>query len=232
MSMEILDMESLQQRSLAAVSDDSQLLPRLLAGEQWAYRELVMQHQGAMRSVALAIVGQRHADDVVQDAWLAVVRHLGGFQCRSSLKTWILTITANAAKCRYVQNRREACRGDRPDLMGHLDARRFAESGGWLASPQDWHEDSPEALLCQEQLCRCLDQALSHLPLLQRRVLLLRERQGHSLEAIGGQLGISVSHVRVLLHRARLQVFAALERHQVAACDPCANPGPCPSRPA
>ena len=219
MSMEILDMESLQHLPLTAVSDDLQLLPRLLAGEQRAFRELVRQHQGAMRSVALAIVGQRHVDDVVQDAWLAIVHNLGGFQCRSSLKTWMLTITANAAKGCYVQNRREAGRFVRPAQAGD---QRFAEEGD-RAPPLEWHEDSPEALLCAEQLRGCLEQTLNSLPLLQRRVLLSRERQGHALEAIGGQLGISRSHVRVLLHRARLQLFAALKRHQMGAFDPVAG---------
>lgn len=219
MSMEILDMESLQHLPLTAVSDDLHLLPRLLAGEQRAFCELVRQHQGAMRSVAQAIVGQRHVDDVVQDAWLAIVRNLGGFQCRSSLKTWMLTITANAAKCHYVQNRREASRFVRSAQAGD---QRCAEEGDW-APPLERHEDSPEALLCAEQLRRCLEQTLSSLPLLQRRVLLSRERQGQALEAIGGQLGISRSHVRVLLHRARLQVFAALERHQAGAFDPVAG---------
>ena len=46
---------------------DTDLLDRLLAGEQTAYRELVARYQGAMRAVAYAIVGSRHADEVVQD---------------------------------------------------------------------------------------------------------------------------------------------------------------------
>ncbi|WP_025128234.1 RNA polymerase sigma factor [Pseudomonas sp. PH1b] len=209
-------MESLQFPPLASVSDDSQLLPRLLAGEPQAYRELVRRHQGAMRSVALAIVGHWQVDDVVQDAWLAIVRNLAGFQCRSSLKTWMLAITANAAKCRYVQHRREALGGgERPSLQDDLGARRFAVvDGGWLSAPRDWHEDSPEALLCEEQLRGCMERELASLPLLQRRVLLLRERQGLELEVIARHLEISLSHVRVLLHRARLQVFSAIERHQ------------------
>lgn len=78
--------------------EQGRLLERLLAGEQSAFKELVDTYQGAMRAVAYAIVGSRNADEVVQDAWLAVVRNLAGFQQRSSLKTWLLTITANTAK--------------------------------------------------------------------------------------------------------------------------------------
>jgi len=84
-------------------ADDTQLLARLLAGEQQAFKELVTTYQSAMRAVAYAIVGQRHVEEVVQDAWLSVVRHIASFEGRSSLKTWLLTITANSAKSRYKQ---------------------------------------------------------------------------------------------------------------------------------
>jgi DNA-directed RNA polymerase specialized sigma subunit, sigma24 homolog len=92
------------------MTDDAQLVRRLLAGEAQAYKELVGTYQSPMRAVAYAIVGARSSDDVVQDAWLSVVRNLAGFQGRSSLKTWLLTITANSAKSRYKQNRREVFR--------------------------------------------------------------------------------------------------------------------------
>ena len=96
-----------------AAADDTHLLQRLLKGEQRAYKDLVNTYQSAMRAVAYAIVGQRHADEVVQDAWLSVVRNLAKFEGRSSLKTWLLTITANSAKSRY-KNRREVLLDDLP----------------------------------------------------------------------------------------------------------------------
>ncbi|MDP9506988.1 RNA polymerase sigma factor [Pseudomonas protegens] len=197
--------------------DDPQLLPRLLAGEQQAYRELVQRYSAAMRAVAFAIVGQRHVDDVVQEAWLAIVRSLGGFQCRSSLKTWMLTITANAAKSRYLQTRREQNGGAGPVLPGNLGPQRSAPSnGGWSPGPLEWHEDTPEALLDEEHLRCCMEQTLGAMPGLQRQVLLLRERQGLELEVIAEQLAISLTNARVLLHRGRLKLFAAIERYQAA----------------
>ncbi|WP_137818741.1 RNA polymerase sigma factor [Pseudomonas sp. 2FG] len=193
---------------------DSDLLPRLLAGEQQAFRELVAAYQGAMRAVAYAIVGSRNADEVVQDAWLAVVRSLDGFQGRSSLKTWLLTITANTAKSRLKQNRRELLLDDLPAPHGTIDDSRFAEDGHWLAAPFAWHHDSPEALLTEDELRECLEKTLSSLSELQGSVLLLRERQGLELEEICNLLEISLSNVRVLLHRARLKVFATLEHFE------------------
>ncbi|QEY61849.1 RNA polymerase sigma factor [Metapseudomonas lalkuanensis] len=193
---------------------DSDLLPRLLAGEQGAFRELIGAYQSAMRAVAYAIVGQRYADEVVQDAWLAVVRNLSGFQQRSSLKTWLLTIVANAARSRLKQNRREVLLDDLPAPHGTVDDARFAEDGHWAARVPAWHEDSPEALLTEDELRECLEKTLLSLSEMQRGVLLLRERQGLELEEICNLLEISLSNVRVLLHRGRLKLFATLEHFE------------------
>ena len=82
------------------MTDEDLLLARLRSGEQAAYKVLVERYQGAMRAIAIAIVGMSSADEVVQDSWLSVVRNIDGFAGRASLKTWLLTITANAAKTR------------------------------------------------------------------------------------------------------------------------------------
>ena len=195
-------------------ADDTELLKRLLAGEQQAFRELVSTYQGAMRAVAYAIVGNRHADEAVQDAWLAVVRNLVSFESRSSLKTWLLTITANAAKNRYKQNRREVLLDDFPSPHGTIDDDRFSSDGHWLLAPLAWHQDTPEALLTEHELRECLEQTLLSLPQLQSSVLVLRDRQGLELEEICNLLQISLSNARVLVHRARLKVFATVEHFE------------------
>ena len=193
---------------------DSELLARLLAGEQRAFRELVSTYQGAMRAVAYAIVGSRNADEVVQDAWLAVVRNLDGFQQRASLKTWLLTITANTAKSRLKQQRREPLLDDLHAPHGSVGAERFAEDGHWQTPPGQWELDTPEALLAEAELRECLEKTIASLSEMQSSVLLLRERQGLEPEEICNLLDLSLSNVRVLLHRARLKVFATLEHFE------------------
>ena len=197
------------------MNNDAKLVKRLLAGESQAYKELISTYQSAMRAVAYAIVGVRGADDVVQDAWLSVVHNLAGFQGRSSLKTWLLTITANSAKRRYKQNRREVLLDDLPSPHGSIDDDRFSPGNGhWLLAPFAWHQDTPEALLIENELHQCLEHTLQRLPQLQSGVLLLRERQGMELEDICILLDISLSNVSVLLHRARLKVFATVEHFE------------------
>ncbi|MGH8334982.1 MAG: RNA polymerase sigma factor [Pseudomonas fluorescens] len=198
-----------------SMNDDTKLVKRLLTGEPRAFEDLVSTYQSAMRAVAYAIVGTRSCDDVVQDAWLSVVRNLSSFQFRSSLKTWLLTITANSAKSRYKQNRREVLLDDIPSPHGTIGDDRFSPGDGhWLLAPFAWHQDTPEALLTENELRQCLEHTLQHLPQLQSGVLLLRERQGLELEEICILLDISLSNVRVLLHRARLKVFATVEHFE------------------
>ncbi|MEO1827332.1 MULTISPECIES: RNA polymerase sigma factor [Pseudomonas] len=194
--------------------NEQDLIQRLLKGEQAAYRELVQQYQGAMRAVAIAIVGTASADEVVQDSWLAVVRNLKGFAGRASLKTWLLTITANTAKSRLRKQRREVLLDDITGPHGTIDDARFAADGHWAQAPSLWHTDSPEALLNEQALRDCLEHTLATLSELQRSVLMLRERQALELPDICNLLDISHSNVRVLLHRARLSVFATLEHFE------------------
>ncbi|WP_422396324.1 RNA polymerase sigma factor [Pseudomonas tolaasii] len=191
------------------ISAEAQLLGRLMQGEQAAYREMVHAYQGAMRAVASAIAGHRHVDDVVQDAWLAVVRGLAGFQGRSSLKTWVLTITANKAKGRYGRNCRDVM--FEGEWLGDCSA---VVAGQWLSG---WHEDTPEALLSENELREWIEQALDELSVAQSGALVLRERVGLELEDIAELLGVSLCNARVLLHRARIRVFAAIDRYHACS---------------
>lgn len=190
--------------------EDDVLLVRLRAGEQSAFLEMVRRYQGAMLATARAVAGAEQAEDVVQESWLAAVKALPGFEGRSSLKTWLITITLNAARNRLRKARRAADAGYHEFDLQH----RFRDGGHWQAPPSPWHDDSPQALLEQEVLRDCLERTLDGLPDHQREVLVLRERQQLALTDICNILALSDSNVRVLLHRARLRVFAVLEHFE------------------
>jgi RNA polymerase sigma-70 factor (ECF subfamily) len=69
-------------------------------------------------------------------------------------------------------------------------------------------------LLTEDELRQCLEKTLASLPEQQGSVLHLRERAGLELEEICNLLQVSASNVRVLLHRARLKVYATLEHFE------------------
>ena len=86
--------------------NDAHLIDQMLEGDDEAYRELIRQYHGSMCGLALGIVGQAIAEEVVQEAWISVMKALPDFRKKSSLKTWILTIVANEAKMRLRREKR------------------------------------------------------------------------------------------------------------------------------
>ncbi len=167
-----------------------------------------------MLGLARSIVGMAIADEVVQEAWLSVYKALPKFEGRSSLKTWILRITANEAKSRLRRESRhlslEAISGGETDVM----AGRFQNNGHWSLPPSAWHDDGPDALLTNVEMGDCIEHSLSRLPALQQAVFTLKELEGYSFEALCNILEISASNARVLLHRARISLYAKIEHFQ------------------
>ncbi|WP_305886603.1 sigma factor-like helix-turn-helix DNA-binding protein, partial [Pseudomonas sp. 2822-15] len=78
---------------------------------------------------------------------------------------------------------------------------------------------TPEALASEDELRACIERTLQELSTLQSAALVLRERVGLELEEIAELLGVSLCNARVLLHRARSRVFAAIDRHQACGLD-------------
>jgi RNA polymerase sigma-70 factor (ECF subfamily) len=199
---------------------DADVLTRLRAGDERAFEALVLRHQRVMLAVARQYVSTRAvAEEVVQEAWLGVLNGLDRFEGRSSLATWIMRILVNIAKTRGVREARSvpyaALAGPEDEVSVQPDRFRGPHDqypGGWWAFPEDWTRLPEEALLTRETL-RAVVEAIDALPPLQRSVISMRDVQGLDAEDVCGLLEISDGNQRVLLHRARSRVRAALERH-------------------
>jgi RNA polymerase sigma-70 factor, ECF subfamily len=207
---------------VSALGEEAELVKRLRAGEESAFRELVKRHNGAMRRIALSYVQTPSiADEVVQETWLAVIRGLGRFEGRSSLKTWIFRILANRAQSRGAREQRitpfSSLLGAEDDHEGTVDADRFippgsAFSGYWCVPPTRFF-DLPEERLLADETTALIGTAIAALPTRQQQVIRLRDVEGWSSEEVCEGLDISAANQRVLLHRARAAVRAALESH-------------------
>jgi len=194
---------------------EATLIQHLLAGEQSAFEALVKMYHLPMKRVAAAIVGHGEAEEAVQEAWLAVIRHLPGFRGDASLKTWLFTIVGNEAKSRLRKARREvSLEGIGDDGILQLSNDRFDATGHWLPAPALWEHDSPEGLLSIEDFRRCLDKVLERLPDNQRAALALCDMDGLPLAEICNILDVSASNVRVLIHRARLKVYDMVDHYE------------------
>ena len=200
--------------------EESELLARLRAGDERAFEALVARFYPTMLAVAQHHVRTRAvAEEVVQEAWLGVLKGLDRFEGRSSLKTWILRIVVNTAKTRGVRESRTvpysalAPEGEEPAV----EPERFRGTddpfpGHWRAYPGDWHR-LPEQALTEGETLKVVIGAIEQLPPAQRMVIALRDIQGCEPEEVCALLEVSEGNQRVLLHRARSKVRAALEGH-------------------
>ena len=160
------------------------------------------------------------AEEVVQEAWLGVLKGLDRFEGRSSLKTWIFRILTNTAKTRGEREGRSvpfsSLGGDDGD-EAPVDADRFLGpghrwAGQWASAPRNPRDVPEERLLAKEARAR-IAAAIGALPENQRAVITLRDVDGFDADEARDILGITEVNQRVLLHRARAKVRAALEQY-------------------
>jgi RNA polymerase sigma-70 factor (ECF subfamily) len=192
--------------------EDARLVEGLRAGDEAAFRALMREYGGAMLRVAQMYVSSRAvAEEVVQDAWIGVLRGIGRFEGRSSLKTWLFRIVANTAKTRGVREARSipfTSLGD--DSEGGVDPDRFLGSGERF--PGHW-AIPPEGRVLAAESMGVVERAIDALPPAQRAVITLRDIQGLSSEEVRNALDLTETNQRVLLHRARSKVRSAIEEY-------------------
>jgi RNA polymerase sigma-70 factor (ECF subfamily) len=202
--------------------EDVELLAGLKARRDEAFAALVHMYAASMLRVAQIYVSSRSvAEEVVQETWLAVLAGVDRFEGRSSLKTWIFRILSNIAKTRAIREGRtlpfSALEPSRvPEAA--VDPDRFYDSehprwpGHWASPPQRWDTIPEERLLGQETRER-IEAALDTLPASQRAVVSLRDIEGWSSEEVCNALDVTETNQRVLLHRGRSRLRAALESY-------------------
>jgi RNA polymerase sigma-70 factor (ECF subfamily) len=194
---------------------DASVIERLLARDEAAFADLVAAYHSSLIRLALTFVSDHGAaEEVVQETWLGVIKGLPSFERRSSLKTWIFRILVNRARTRGGRDGRLvnfSTFGDLDDEPSAV-ADRFSAEGRWIQPPSSWQERNPEELLLRREAADSLQNAISSLPANQGAVISLRDIEGVEAPEVCNILGISETNQRVLLHRARTKVRAALER--------------------
>jgi RNA polymerase sigma-70 factor (ECF subfamily) len=179
---------------------DSALVSRLRAGDEGAFAELAAKYQGIMLSMARGYVPSGAvAEEVVQDAWLGVLRGIGRFECRSSFRTWLFRIVVNRAISAGVRERRSV---PVDDMGPVVDASWFDAGGAWQVPPEPWADQVDDKVIAAKLAARVLT-AIEELPLQQREVVTLHDVQGLSSAEVCAVLDISHANQRVLLHRGR-----------------------------
>jgi RNA polymerase sigma-70 factor, ECF subfamily len=215
------------------VDEERILIEKLRARDESAFTQLVERYYGQLLPLANFYVSDTAvAQEIVQEAWLAVLRGIDRFEERSSLKTWLSRIVMNLARTRGVRESRtlafskcvekQAARSEEA-----VDPSRFRIATDqypdhWSMVPRPWNSD-PETQLLAGETMTILEAAIESLPATQRLVLTMRDVNGWTADEVCNALGISETNHRVLLHRARSKVRAILETYYLqsgkAVCD-------------
>ena len=195
--------------------NEQDLIAQLLKGDENAYRYVVQAYHNNMLYVAKSIVGPAIADEIVQDAWVSVLKALPKFEGRSSLKTWVLRIVSNNAKTRLRKESRSIAMGDASDMEKLTTiSERIHENSQSSCPVKHWNIASPDALLSSEELKAVIYSAIDKLPPVQQSIISLRDMNDMSMAEICKILEISESNSRVLLHRARTKIWQSINKFQ------------------
>lgn len=194
---------------------DEQSVDSLRAGDQEAFRALVLKHHGALVRLADTIVKNRSAaEDVVQETWLAVFANIGKFERKAALSTWIIAILINKAKTAAKREGRYtplAVEWEEGSDVGGSSGDRFTADGHWINRPIPFDGLSPERIIAGRQLWTHVREMIDRLPPAQRAVLIMRDVEDRSSAETCRLLELSQDNQRVLLHRARTRIRNDIE---------------------
>ena len=190
--------------------DEPRMIASILAGNAQLFHELIRPYERRVYAMALSFLrNEADAEDVTQEAFLKAFRNLPSFRGDAKFGTWLISIALNEARSRI--RRRDAVK------MESLDGPEDEEGHVSPAQLTDWKEIPSEALE-RKEIRLLLHKAVTALPLIYREVFQLRDIEQMSVNEAAAALGITISSVKVRLHRARmmLQKHLAPQLQQMA----------------
>jgi RNA polymerase sigma-70 factor, ECF subfamily len=198
--------EALEHRKQLGELTDSEVVRAFLDGDQRAFGELVRRYDNRLLNFVYRTVGDRErAQDLVQETFVRVYRHLGRFDQSKKFSTWVYTIASNLAK-NELRNR------SRNPLVLFQTIKK-----NWEADhrPLEWEDTQykPDDLFRKRHLKEKVEEAVAQLPEHHRIVFVLRELEGKTYEEIAEITGCNLGTVKSRLNRARnnfAQIIAPL----------------------
>jgi len=185
-------------------SDDSAVVTAFLGGEERAFTELVERYQTRLLNFIYRTIGDRdRAEDLVQEVFIRVHRHLHRFDRSKKFSTWVYTIASNLAKNELRNRSRNPLVLFQTMQGGHDEEDRPLQFEDTTARPDD--------LFRRRHLRELVEDTVAKLPEHHRQVFVLRELEGKSYEEIAEITSCNLGTVKSRLNRARTAFAAIIE---------------------
>lgn len=181
--------------ALGARTDTNDLIAAHLAGDERAFTRLVTRYQPRLVNFVTRMIQDRErAEDLVQEAFLRVYRHLHRFDRTRKFSTWVYTIASNLAR-NELRNRKRS----------PLVLYQTLEAGNPQGTPMEFEDpdNRPDELFHRRELRAKVDAAVGRLGDTHREVFVMRELEGRSYEEIAASTGTNLGTVKSRLNRAR-----------------------------
>ncbi len=188
------------------IDDDLPLVLLAQQGDYAAFEALVAKYERRVFGLARRVLGRQHdAEEVVQQTFLSLIEHIGGFRKEARFSTWLLRVATNHA---LALMRRETVRRTSPLAEDRSDDDEFPRPQ-YIAQ---WKETPEDIASCRETR-QLLEDALAEIDEKYRLVFILRDIEGMSTKETAKALDISISNTKVRLLRARLMLRERLTRY-------------------
>ena len=190
--------------ALGMSRSERRLVRRLRARDEEAFSELVRTYQHKVFNVVLRIVGDRaEAEDVAQEVFVSVFKHIDGFRGEAKLSTWLFRIATNHARNRIKYHARRN-RRDHQNFEDTADARINE-------SPLSERVDRPDDRALGRELEAIIRDGLGSLGEIHRTILVLRDVEHMSYLEIAEVVDLPEGTVKSRLYRARVALKAYVE---------------------
>jgi RNA polymerase sigma-70 factor, ECF subfamily len=188
--------ERVDRREPIRPEPDRSAIDRARSGDQGAFEEIVRARMDAVYRLTYAILGdEADARDAAQDAFVSAWRQLRGLQDGARFDAWLQRVAVNSARMVHRARRRRGVREIPASRVGGVP-------------------DLPATASAAERDARLLDDALQHLDLHQRELLVLHHLEGRPLAEIAEILAIPVGTVKSRLHAARQALQGAIDHER------------------
>lgn len=188
--MEIININSLRNQKLA----ESEIIRRILAGEKELYEILVRRNnQKLYRIIRSYLANAAEIEDAMQNTYLKAYTNLYQFRLEASFSTWLIRIGINEAIARAKNKGRWRQLTSDEDAMDQHN----------ISQMPDNYELSPQDRMIRNESNQLLENAIDQLESTYRVVYIMKEVEEMTHPEIAQALGITVSNVKVRLHRAR-----------------------------